>query len=188
MAEVTGGARWLQNAALAATLICASVISGRAQGPSEYEVKAAYLYRFARFVEWPAAASRSPFVLCVVGDDPFGHLLDEVAAKAVIKEKPVRIRRLSQLEEIGSCHTLYISSSEDVRLTEILAALDQRPVLTVSDAPQFAQRGGMIGFSVVANRVRFTVNLKAAQDAGLTMNSELLRVATTVLRTRPPRT
>ena len=188
MAEVIRIVRRLTRAALAATLICASAVNGRAQGPSEYEVKAAYLYRFARFVGWPAAASGSPFVLCVVGDDPFGPLLDEVAAKAVMKDKPVRIRRISQLDEIGSCHTLFVSSSEDVRLAGILETLNRRPVLTVGDTPQFAQRGGMIGFSVQSNRVRFTVNLGAAQDAGLTLNSELLRVATTVLRARQPRT
>jgi hypothetical protein len=188
MAEVTGAFRRLRRAALAVTLVCASAVDGRTQGPSEYQVKAAYLYGFGRFVEWPAsapAASGTAFVLCVLGADPFGRVIDEVAANAVMKEKPVRIHRISQLDESESCHTLFISSSEDVRLARLLEGLSHRAILTVSDAPQFAQRGGMIGFAVESNRVRFTVNLGAAKDAGLTLNSELLRVAATVLRTRP---
>jgi hypothetical protein len=162
----------------------------QAQRPPEYQVKAAYLYGFGRFVEWPAsapAAAGPAFVLCVLGGDPFGRELDEVTAGAVMKQKPVSIRRISRLEESGPCHTLFISASEDVRLGTILATLDRRPVLTVSDAPQFAQRGGMIGFFLDGNRVRFTVNLPAAQDAGLVLNSELLRVAATILRTRKPK-
>jgi hypothetical protein len=159
-----------------------------AQKPAEYQVKAAYLYGFGRFVEWPAsatAAAPKAFVVCVLGDDPFGRLLDEVAAGAVMKDKPVSVQRISRVDESGPCHTLFISASEGARLGRILETLDHRPVLTVSDAPQFAQRGGMIGFAAEGNRVRFTVNLAAAQDAGLQLNSELLRVAATILRSRP---
>jgi hypothetical protein len=160
-----------------------------AQRPPEYQVKAAYLYGFGRFVEWPGsapAAAGKAFVVCVLGDDPFGRWLDDVAAGAVMKEKPVNVRRISQIEESEPCHTLFISASEDVRMKEIFAALGKRPVLTVSDAPQFARRGGMIGFQLDGNRVRFAVNLGAAQEAGLQLNSELLRVAATILKSRPP--
>jgi hypothetical protein len=187
MAEVTVAFRRLRWAALAITLVFASAVNGRTQGPSEYQVKAAYLYGFGRFVEWPAsspAASGTAFVLCVLGADPFGRVIDEVAANAVMKEEPVRIHRISRLDESEPCHTLFISSSEDVQVAKLLEGLNHRAVLTVSDAPQFAQRGGMIGFSVESNRVRFTVNLGAAKDAGLTLNSELLRVAAAVLRVR----
>jgi hypothetical protein len=187
MAALAIAFRRLRSVALAVTLVCASAVDGRTQGPSEYEVKAAYLYGFGRFVEWPAsapAASGTAFVLCVLGADPFGRAIDEVAANAVMKEKPVRIQRISQLDDSEPCHILFISGSEEVRLATLLERLNYRAVLTVSDAPQFAQRGGMIGFSVESNRVRFTVNLGAAKDAGLTLNSELLRVAATVLRAR----
>lgn len=188
MAEVAVTFRRLRRLALAVTLVCASAVDGRTQGPSEYQVKAAYLYGFGRFVEWPASApvmSGTAFVLCVLGADPFGPAIDEVAANAVMKEKPVRIQRISQLDESEPCHILFISSSEEVRLAKLLGGLNHRAVLTVGDAPQFAQRGGMIGFSVESSRIRFTVNLGAAKDAGLTLNSELLRVAATVLRARP---
>lgn len=160
-----------------------------AQKSPEYQVKAAYLYGFGRFVEWPPtapAAAGKAFVVCVLGDDPFGRWLDEVAAGAVMKDKPVSVRRISQLEESAACHTLFISLSEEIRLGRILETLDNRPVLTVSDAPQFAQHGGMIGFTLDGNRVRFTVNLAATQDAGLQLNSELLRVAATILKSRRP--
>jgi len=168
----------------------AAMPAGRAsaQGTKEYQVKAAYLYGFGRFVEWPAtapAAAGDTFVVCVLGDDPFEHWLDNVAAGAVMKLKPVAIRRIARPEESASCHTLFISASEDVRIGRIIEALEHRPVLTVSDAPGFAQRGGMIGFSSDGRRIRFTVNLTAAEDAGLMLNSELLRVAVTILR--PPR-
>ena len=168
----------------------AAMPAGRAsaQGTPEYQVKAAYLYGFGRFVEWPAtapAAAGDTFVVCVLGDDPFEHWLDNVAAGAVMKLKPVAIRRIARPEESASCHTLFISASEDVRMGRIIEALEHRPVLTVSDAPGFAQRGGMIGFSSDGKRIRFTVNLTAAEDVGLMLNSELLRVAVTILR--PPR-
>jgi hypothetical protein len=161
----------------------------RAQKPSEYRVKAAYLYGFGRFVDWPTsapAAGGNAFVVCVLGDDPFGRLLDDVASDAVMKDKPVAIRRIARVEESGSCHTVFIGASEEARLGRILDSLGERPVLTVSDAPGFAQRGGMIGFFLDDNRVRFTVNLAATQDAGLRMNSELLRVAANILKSRPP--
>jgi hypothetical protein len=160
-----------------------------AQKPSEYRVKAAYLYGFGRFVDWPTSApavAGKAFVVCVLGDDPFGRLLDDVATDAVMKDKPVAIRRISTVEESGSCHTLFIGASEGARLGRILDSLGERPVLTVSDAPGFAERGGMIGFFLDDNRVRFTVNLAATQEAGLRMNSELLRVAASILKTRTP--
>jgi hypothetical protein len=160
-----------------------------AQKPHEYQVKAAYLYGFARFVEWPPAASATTgqaFVLCVLGRDPFGRVLDDVVADAVVKEKPVVVRRISQPDEAGTCHTVFISASESGRLDRILDTLAKRPVLTVSDLPDFAQQGGIIGFTLEENRVRFVVNLAAAQASGLQLNSELLRVAVAILKGRQP--
>jgi len=188
--------RRLSLTALAVRLVIGTVMATavgvadvQAQKPSEYRVKAAYLYGFGRFVDWPATApadAGKAFVVCVLGDDPFGRLLDEVATDAVMKDKPVAIRRISRVEESGACHTLFIGASEGARLGRILDSLGERPVLTVSDAPGFAERGGMIGFFLDDNRVRFTVNLAATQEAGLRMNSELLRVAASILKTRPP--
>ena len=158
-----------------------------AQRPGEYQVKAAYLYGFGRFVEWPAeaaTASDGAFVLCVLGDDPFGRLLDQATEGGQLKNRPVSVRRIGRAEDATECDTLFISASEEGRLARILSVLGRRPVLTVGDSPEFAQRGGMIGFSTEGSRVRFTVNLPAAQDAGLMLQSELLRVAAAVLRGR----
>ena len=158
-----------------------------AQRPAEYQVKAAYLFGFGRFVEWPAdaaVAGDGAFVLCVLGEDPFGRLLDQAADGAAMKNQPVSVRRIRRVEDGGGCDTLFVSASEEPRLPRILAALGSRPVLTVGDSPEFAQRGGMIGFSMEGSRVRFTVNLTAAQEAGLMLQSELLRVAAAVLRER----
>ncbi len=184
MAAVARVGRLLRRAGLVAAFTAASGALVLAQRSPEYQVKAAYLYGFGRFVEWPGSASPGSnlFVVCVLGDDPFGRWLDDVVAGAVMKDKPVSVRRIAQLEDSSVCHTLFISASESARLGQILETLDRRPVLTVSDTPQFVQRGGMIGFSLDGKRVRFTVNLGAAQDAGLLLNSELLRVAATVLR------
>ena len=172
---------------IVAAVAVAAVASADAQRPGEYQVKAAYLYGFGRFVEWPAdapAASDGGFVLCVLGDDPFGRLLDQAVDGGQLKNRPVSVRRIARAEDSAGCHTLFISTSEQPRLARSLSVLGRRSILTVGDSADFAQRGGMIGFSMEGSRVRFTVNLAAAQDAGLMLQSELLRVAAAVLRSR----
>jgi hypothetical protein len=164
-------------------------LSAQKSRPGEYEVKAAYLYNFARFVEWPstAAATKSDaFAICVLGQDPFGPALDAALAGETINGKAVLARRVLKPQDAVSCRVLYISSSEDSRLEEVLAALDKAGVLTVSDMPQFAQHGGMIQFVSGGNKIRFEVNLASAQDAGLSLSSELLKVAIAVRKNRQP--
>jgi hypothetical protein len=152
--------------------------------PTEYQVKAAYLYNFAKFVEWPArvASSESSFNICVLGRDPFDSTFGTAIAGESIKGKNVVVKRIPRAQDGAGCHILFISSSEDARLKEILAMLDKTSVLTVSDMPQFTQRGGMIQFVTEANRVRFEVNLTSAERTGLTLSSQLLKVAIGVRR------
>jgi hypothetical protein len=155
--------------------------------PSEYQVEAAYLYNFGRFVEWPAkgtTAESGSFTICVLGEDPFGQALDTTLAGETIGSQRVTARRISSPQMSGDCRILFISSSEATRLNRIIEALDKSAVLTVSDIPQFSQRHGMIQFVVEENRIRFEVNLTATQRAGLTLSSELLKVATAVIRDR----
>ena len=150
---------------------------------SEFRVKAAYLYNFGKFVEWPesiAPEKDQSFEICVLGTDPFGSTLDAALASASIDGKSVEAKRISRPQEVNSCRIVFISSSEEGHLKEILMALDKASVLTVSDIPRFSQRGGMIGFILDGNRVRFDVNLASAQNARLTLSSELLKVATNV--------
>jgi hypothetical protein len=169
-------------------LACASfhVSISRAQQPSpptEYQVKAAYLYNFGKFVDWSTAneaAKRDSFQICVLGQDPFGPSLDAALAKQSIDGKSVMARRLTKPQDALGCRIVFISSSEVRQLKGILTALDGAGVLTVSDIPQFSQRGGMIEFTLEGNRVRFEVNLAPAEAAGLTLSSELLKVAVAV--------
>jgi hypothetical protein len=123
-------------------------------------------------------------VLCVLGEDPFGRLLDQAVEGGLVKNQPVSVRRIGRAEEGGECDTLFVSASEQPRPATDPGGARSSSVLTVGDSPEFAQHGGMIGFSVEGSRVRFTVNLTAAQSAGLMLQSELLRVAATVLRER----
>ena len=151
--------------------------------PTEYQVKAAYLYNFGRFVQWPArfpAATDDSFYICVLGQDPFGVTLDAALAGATIDGKSLVAKRISRPQESVHCHILFVSSSEDKQLNNVLATIDKAGVLTVSEMPHFSRRGGMIQFVSEGNRVRFEVNLTAAGDAGLTLSSELLKLAITV--------
>ncbi|MGC2638774.1 MAG: YfiR family protein [Acidobacteriaceae bacterium] len=150
---------------------------------SEYEVKAAYLFNFGKFVRFASAAAASNsrnFDLCILGEDPFGQSLDDLTANEQLDDKPVRILRLKKAEEARGCAIAYISSSEGNRVAADVSALRGQAVLTVSDAADFLQHGGMIQLLVVDSHVRFAVNLGAVRSAQLGLSSELLRVAISV--------
>jgi hypothetical protein len=167
-------------------LLAASSVLGQ-EKPGEYQVKAAYLYNFGRFVEWPASvttASNGPFTICVLGDDPFGQALDATLAGETRGNQKVAARRISSPKESVDCQILFISASESNRLNKIIDALDKTAVLTVSDIPQFSQHRGMIQLVMEGSRIRFEVNLTATQRVGLTLSSELLKVATAVRKDR----
>ena len=169
---------------VAGVLVGASCLHAQQANPTEYEVKAAYLYNFGKFVEWPAKVTTASefFSICVLGEDPFGSTFDATIAGESINGKRVVVKRITKPQDAVSCRILFISSSEEGRLQEILATLDKTSVLTVSDLSQFTRRGGMIRFVMDANRVRFEVNLTTAEHAGLTLSSQLLKVAISVRR------
>ncbi len=151
-----------------------------ASPPTEYEVKAAYLYNFARFVEWPAdaAATRDHLLLGVIGVDPFGAVLDEIVRdRAAPGDRRLVVRRFTSVEEAAHAHILFICSSEEGRLAQILGALDGASVLTVGDLPRFAERGGMVALTVENHKVRFEINVEAVQRTGLKVSSQLLKLA-----------
>jgi len=178
MGVLPKGRAWLRRGA-ACALLCAS-LSAQVQDapPSEYQVKAAFLYNFGRFVEWPPQPRPpSAFTICVLGQDPFGPVLDELIKGKTIQDLKVVVRRLERVEDAGDCRILFISSSEDVRLAHILATLHGRSVLTVGEAERFAHRGGMINFRLEGAKVRFEINPDAAGQAGLTISSQLLKLA-----------
>jgi hypothetical protein len=132
------------------------------------------------------SAGGDAFTICVLGEDPFGPALRATIAGETIGGKNVLATRISGPEQAVNCRILFISSSEDRQLKDILTTLEKASVLTVSDMPQFARRGGMVQFILQENRVRFEVNLATAQRAGLTLSSELLKLATSVRRSPQP--
>jgi hypothetical protein len=175
--------------ALLALVLCALLAprtglpqtSGRDSKPTDYEVEAAYLSNFGRFVEWPQKPnSGEPFDICVYGPDPFGPLLDGALRGENISGSPLVPRRVAGTDAISGCRILFISQSKETQLDALLPNLPG--VLTVSDLPGFSRRGGMIEFVVEGNRVRFEINLAVARRAGLVLSSQLLKLATTVRR------
>ena len=174
----------LLAAGIASALLGPSCLHAQRSNPGEYEVKAAYIYDFGKFVAWPAkVAPADDFPICVLGEDPFGATFDATIAGETINGKKVVVNRIAKPQEAVSCRILFISGSEESQLKEILAALAKASVLTVSDISQFTRRGGMIQFVIDANRVRFEVNVTTAERAGLTLSSQLLKVAINVRRT-----
>jgi hypothetical protein len=177
------GVLLLRTMAVVVWLLSAGPSALGQQKPSEYQVEAAYLYNFGRFVEWPAkgtTAQTSSFTICVLGKDPFGRALDATLAGETIGNQRVAARRISSPKMSTDCQILFISSSEANQLNKIIETLDKTAVLTVSDIPQFSQHRGMIQLVLEGSRIRFEVNLTATQRAGLTLSSELLKVATVV--------
>ncbi len=172
-------------AVLALSVLAARI---RASAPTEYQVKAAYLYNFGLFVQWPsprAAQSDAAFTICVLGVDPFGKALDKVLAGQTIGSESAVARRISDPQDALGCRILFISASEETNVKQLLSSLGKSSVLTVSDMSKFVERGGMIQFVLVNNRVRFEVNLAAAGRSGLTLSSQLVKLAVRVERSLP---
>lgn len=163
---------------LALVVLLAASGTARAEVASEYDVKAAFLYNFTKFVEWPASAfedERSNFRICVYGEDPFGKSL------WVVSDEPVAGRKVTLLGMANlkpeSCHILFISRSERSRISQILEELRDTPVLTVADTDGFLDRGGIINFVLEGSKVRFEISQQAAERAGIKISSKLLRLA-----------
>jgi len=153
--------------------------------PMAYEVKAAFLERFGKFVEWPETAfadSQVPLVIGIVGSDPFHGVLEDLAANERINGHRVEIRHLDDVAGLKSCHILYIPAGEKNRERELLDAVAGAGVLTVSDIDDFCASGGMIQFVLENDRVHFEVNNDVARAAGLKISSKLLTLAKSVKR------
>jgi hypothetical protein len=171
-------------ACLFASLTAAGQTPGATPKPTEYEVEAAYLSNFGRFVEWPRTAvpANEPFLVCVLGPDPFGPILDGALKGEGINGAQMAARRVTGPEEAATCRVLFVSASKDAQLKDILAALGTSSILTVSDMAGFTRRGGMIQFVLEGDRVRFEINIAAAKRAGLNLSSQLLKLAVAVRR------
>jgi len=154
------------------------------QASGEYEVKAAFLFHFAQFVEWPEDAFKdasSPLTYCTIGEDPFHGSLDAALNGKVIGTRSFRVRHFKQPREIHSCQVLFIGAEEKKFLPAILAEVKGNSVLTVGESEHFVEEGGMIGFVLWENKIRFEINLEATQKARLSVSSRLLALATSVM-------
>jgi len=202
--QICGGIAWLCRAAhnfrkykLPALLLIGSVAvllvatrNSLAAEPNslEYKVKAAFLYNFARFVEWPAEKfpqPASPIIIGVVGEDPFGNILDETVKGKTINGRAVVVRRFAPGDDLSECHLLFISRSLQDSLDSILARLKSKSVLTVGETGQFAHRGGMIDLLIVDDCVKCEINLDTTEQAGLKVSSKLSSVARVIKSETP---
>ncbi len=170
----------------------ATAQTGDAPDSSEYLIKAGFIYNFAKFVEWPSAAFAqpdSPIVIGVLGTDPFGSVLDRLVQDKKIGPRGFVVRRykwgkdLKDLKDLRDCKILFVSASEKAHADEIIQLVKWLPILTVGETPGFAERGGVIRFTVEDNRVRFEVNVDAAHQADLNISSRLLTLAKIIPQT-----
>ena len=146
----------------------------------EYQVKAAYLYNFAKFVEWPAqvfASPASPIVICVLGEDPFGGALQDVVRGKTASRRTLVVRTIPEFSGAKGCQILFIGSLEWKRNRLALGNLNGSGVLTVGEEPGFGSSGGIINFKLEAGRVRFEINVAAARQAPVQISSKLLSLA-----------
>jgi hypothetical protein len=158
--------------------------AAHAQSATEYQVKAAFLFNFAKFAEWPGDVyfkPDAPLQICILGQDPFGHDLDQLVAGKTVNGHRIEVDHPEGIAPARTCEILFISATGRPQIQQILDGLKGANVLTVGDTPGFAQMGGVINFVLDDNRVRFEINLKAASNAHLKISSRLLTVAKLVL-------
>lgn len=179
------GHRSVSRGRLSAVLSVAFLLGFHASASSqprttEYDVKAAFLYNFVKFAEWPDSAFRdeeAPIVIGIFGEDPFGPELDRMLEKKTAHGRRFQIRRLLLPGDAASCHVLFVANASTERLPTLLEAIGSRPVLTIGESPGFALSGGHINFVVENNRVVFEINVQQSASASLKFSSQLLRLA-----------
>jgi hypothetical protein len=178
-------ARLRKSALIAAALMFGAGASPlRAGGlPDEYQVKAAFIYNFAKFVEWPTDSlgpKEAPLTVCLAGRDPFGAAWAGIEGRQV-QGRALQVRRGVIPGETAGCHVLFVADSEERRVPAILAAVGSQPVLTISDAESFAESGGAVQMVVADGRLQFDASLTALQRSRLKASSQVLKLARTVI-------
>jgi hypothetical protein len=167
----------LRRAAVAAMFLLPGWSLG---APSEYQVKAVFLFNFGQFVEWPQQAydtPQAPFVICVVGEDPFGKTLDDVVRGESVGSRSLVVRRRNNLDDLAGCNILFVGRNDSAHLEEALAAVRGHSVLTVTDIEGAEKSGAIIVLYEDQNRIRMRINLAAAKANHLVISSKLLRPA-----------
>jgi hypothetical protein len=151
---------------------------------TEYQVKAAFMFHFAQFVEWPEEAFKdasNPLTYCIIGEDPFHGSLDAALAGKTLGTRAFRVLHFKQPQEVQGCHVLFLAAEQKKTSAAILAGVQRSAILTVGESEHFTQEGGIIGFVLEENKIRFEINLDAAQKARLKISSRLLGLAKNVI-------
>ena len=167
-------------------LVCLWLANGWAvaadpgNGVSEYQLKAAYLYNFTKFTDWPASAftaTNAPLIIGIVGDNPFGKTLEDLVRGETRRGHPLVVKYLRRDDDLRGCHELFIVRCDAERMAGLLQKIKGSPMLTVSDVRGFAEQGGMINFVLVKEKVKMEINPAVAEAAGLKISSQLLALA-----------
>jgi hypothetical protein len=156
--------------------------------PSESAVKAAFLFHFAQFTEWPTNTFKdaaTPLTFCTLGADPFQGELDRSLSGETIGKRPVRVVHVTRIAEAQDCQIIFAGADERKQIPALLASLKELPVLTVGETESFVRDGGMIGVYLEANKMRFDVNLRSAEDVKLKISAKLLALARMVIGVAP---
>jgi hypothetical protein len=168
-------------AAFVAAGLAVSGGAGQAQDPAaESAIKAAFLYNFTKFIDWPERAfsgSSAPFMVCVLAGETVRRAVADAMRNESVRGRPVSVEFPADADDLKTCHLVYFGGREDQRTAKRLQAVRQSPVLTVGEGRPFLEAGGQIAFTLVDDRVRFDISRRAAETAGLIVSSKLLRVA-----------
>jgi hypothetical protein len=180
--RIHSSVRWIIAAAWLATFI---QNANAGEPVEEYRLKAAFVSKFADFVEWPPQAWKSPsdpLLICVLGENPFGSALDQAVSGKTVQDRKIAVRYMTGAAQIAGCQILFVSSSERKHYRSILKLIPANGVLTVSDADNFTSEGGMVDLPLDGERIRIVINLEAVEQARLRISSKLLGLARIVRR------
>jgi hypothetical protein len=160
---------------LVASSVLMQVVFG--QAIDEYEVKAAFLYNFTKFVDWPNLPKSDAFSICILGDDPFSGSLDQLVKTKTAYNRQIQIRKIKEPAEARQCQIVFVRREEDAKAAKLVEAVRGAQVLTVSDSGRFTKIGGMIGLSMREGHVSVGVNLARVENAGLKISAKLMSLA-----------
>jgi len=173
--------KWLLKvASLWLAGVCAATAADTSPGAGEYQVKAAFLFNFTKFTNWPPSvfpSANAPIVIGIVGEDPFGKTIDDLVSGEAVGGHPLVVKRLRADDDLRACHLLFISRSEKERLPAVLSQLKGSPVLSVGEFNGFAEQGGMVNLLLANKSVKIEINQAAAEQAGLQISAKLLKLA-----------
>ena len=170
---------------LLALLLLQLALGAHAQTPREDQIKAAFVYNFTKFIEWPStsfADANAAIVIGVLGDSPMAAVLDNVVRDRKVNGRPIIVRTIQGAADAASIHLLFVSAAESSRWAQLQAAIETRPVVTVGESPWFAQSGGTIDFIEQGDKLQFVINMVAAERSGVKISAQIQKLAAAVQR------